>query len=92
MGANASLADPSSLQLRHALTNLCICALRFTVNAGRQVEPEVYPRSDGSVYVCGEPQSIPVPTTPMDVTVEASLCDNVREVAASLSSQLAQVR
>lgn len=27
----------------------------------RSIEPELYPRPDGTVYVCGEPASLPVP-------------------------------
>ena len=39
--------------------------------SGRQVEPEVYPRPDGTVYVCGEPQTtVPLPPSPSLVTVE----------------------
>jgi hypothetical protein len=39
----------------------------------RSVEPELYPRPDGTVYVCGEPAALPVPEGgPADVTVEAA--------------------
>eukprot|EP00878_Enallax_costatus_P027212 GHUV01029275.1.p1 GENE.GHUV01029275.1~~GHUV01029275.1.p1 ORF type:complete len:415 (+),score=118.30 GHUV01029275.1:255-1499(+) len=57
---------------------------------GRSIEPELYPRPDGTVYVCGEPQAVPVPAEgPSGVTVDTQLCSNLKGVAASLSSQLA---
>ncbi|KAG2498200.1 hypothetical protein HYH03_003953 [Edaphochlamys debaryana] len=60
----------------------------FKTAAGRTVEPEVYPRPDGSVYVCGEPQALPVPPAQAQVTVEEELGDNIRRVAGSLASCL----
>ncbi|GLC75000.1 hypothetical protein PLESTF_001582200 [Pleodorina starrii] len=62
----------------------------FKYASGRTVEPEVYPRPDGSVYVCGEPQSLPVPPSAEGVTVEGDLIDNIRRVAGSLASCLAE--
>ncbi|KAG2451202.1 hypothetical protein HYH02_003809 [Chlamydomonas schloesseri] len=62
----------------------------FKYTTGRTVEPEVYPRPDGTVYVCGEPQALPVPPSPAEVTVEAELIDNIRRVAGSLASCLKQ--
>ncbi|KAG2435827.1 hypothetical protein HXX76_007022 [Chlamydomonas incerta] len=60
----------------------------FKYASGRTVEPEVYPRPDGTVYVCGEPQALPVPPSPAEVGVEAALVDNIRRVAGSLASCL----
>jgi hypothetical protein len=38
------------------------CAeLHFMSGGCRSIEPEVYPRPDGTVYVCGEPAAVPVP-------------------------------
>lgn len=37
----------------------------------RSIEPELYPRPDGTVYVCGEPAAVPVPAGgPADVSLE----------------------
>eukprot|EP00198_Chlamydomonas_reinhardtii_P002787 XP_001692123.1 FAD-dependent oxidoreductase [Chlamydomonas reinhardtii] len=60
----------------------------FKYASGRTVEPEVYPRPDGTVYVCGEPQALPVPPSPAEVVVEGQLIDNIRRVAGSLASCL----
>jgi glycine/D-amino acid oxidase-like deaminating enzyme len=61
----------------------------FTYASGRSVDPEVYPRPDGTVYVCGEPQSVPVPQEgPSGVTVDQALVDRILTVAGSLASGL----
>ncbi|GIL55127.1 hypothetical protein Vafri_10738 [Volvox africanus] len=62
----------------------------FKYASGRLVEPEVYPRPDGTVYVCGEPQTLPVPPSAAEVHVEEQLGNNIRIVAGSLASCLAQ--
>jgi hypothetical protein len=31
-------------------------------------DPEIYPRGDGTVYVCGESDNCPLPDNPADVT------------------------
>lgn len=62
------------------------CSLTSIGRTGRQVEPEVYPRPDGSVYVCGEPQSsIAVPACPSLVTVEQQVCLWPNVMASNLS-------
>ncbi|KAF6250359.1 FAD-dependent oxidoreductase [Scenedesmus sp. NREL 46B-D3] len=62
----------------------------FRTADGRSVEPELYPRPDGTVYACGEPQAVPVPGQgPAGVTVDASRCDVIKGVAGSLASCLA---
>lgn len=58
---------------------------------GRQSEPEIYPRPDGEVYICGEPQSIPLPDDPVDVVVEPSLCRNIQHTAAEAVSLFSDV-
>ncbi|PNH03610.1 hypothetical protein TSOC_010317 [Tetrabaena socialis] len=57
---------------------------------GRSVEPELYPRPDGTVYACGEPQSdVPVPPGgAAEVTVDAARADSIVAAAASLASCL----
>ncbi|KXZ54891.1 hypothetical protein GPECTOR_4g963 [Gonium pectorale] len=60
---------------------------------GRVAEPEVYPRPDGTVYVCGEGVD-PVPSTalpaPGQVPVEAQRVDAIRAQAAAVATCLAQ--
>lgn len=61
--------------------------------AGRSVDPELYPRPDGTVYCCGEPQEIQPQDLPLpgSVPVSAELADNIWGIAGSLASCLAKV-
>ncbi|KAF8067427.1 TDA3 [Scenedesmus sp. PABB004] len=62
----------------------------FRTADGRSVEPELYPRPDGTVYVCGEPQALPMPPEgPAAVTVERARCEALQAVAGALASGLA---
>jgi hypothetical protein len=54
---------------------LCNFALSI-VAAGRRLEPEVYPRMDGSVYSCGEAQDVPLPESAADVVVRSRARDS----------------
>ena len=35
--------------------------------AESHADPEVYPRPDGSVYICGEAESVDLPDDPADI-------------------------
>lgn len=50
--------------------------------------PEIYPRSDGEVYVCGVPSADPLPEGPRDVTVDDADCDTLIRLAAIHSRRL----
>lgn len=63
-----------------------LCLLYATIC--RSVEPEIYPRPDGTVYVCGEPEAVAVPASPADVNVVPELSANIQAVVGSLSSAL----
>lgn len=52
-------------------------SVRTAAGGGRRHEPEVYPRPDGSVYVCGEPALPALPATPDDVHVHDETADAV---------------
>ena len=56
---------------------------------GRASEPEVYPRPDGSVYVCGESSGAPLPRDPAAVAPDSEAAiERVLEAAGALSSAL----
>ncbi|THD18335.1 FAD dependent oxidoreductase [Fasciola hepatica] len=57
---------------------------------GRTCSPEVYPRPDGTVYMCGLSDSEPVPASAPEVVVDSWRCDRLREVIASVSPTLSQ--
>jgi hypothetical protein len=46
--------------------------------AGRPKQPEVYPRPDGSVYVCGEPDATPLPADPAAISPPDSAVEFLR--------------
>lgn len=55
--------------------------------------PEVYPRPDGTVYMCGGCSSdhAPLPAHPADVKVDEAACDQIKASAGLVSAQLASV-
>ena len=53
---------------------------------GKSLEPEVYPRPDRSVYICGVSEDdVPVPATAADVLPRSDAIQTLRDVAASVS-------
>lgn len=50
--------------------------------------PEIYPRPDGEVYVCGVPSGDELPDSPTDVTVDEDDCDTLVRLAALHSRRL----
>ena len=74
---------------RQACTMLTCVVWAWT---GRHADPEVYPRPDGSVYICGEGESVPLPDDPLTIqsnsTAKANLM--VRALALSQSCPTAQ--
>jgi len=44
--------------------------LSYVDNLKKLKDPEIYPREDGTVYVCGESDNVPLPDDPEDVTFD----------------------
>ena len=59
-------------------------------DTGEALEPEVYPRPDGSVYICGSPEGIALPNDPNTIQVDPKSVEDLKEVARSVSSKLAE--
>jgi len=57
---------------------------------GRHLEPEIVPRPDGQVYVCGMADPAPLPDSPDDVTVSDAACATLAQAAGRVSSVLAR--
>ncbi|MBT6273960.1 MAG: FAD-binding oxidoreductase [Chromatiales bacterium] len=57
---------------------------------GGQHGPEVFPRPDGEVYLCGAPEHEPLPMDPDDIMPTASAIESLQTIARSLSHELAQ--
>jgi len=57
---------------------------------GRHLEPEIVPRPDGSVYVCGMADPAALPDSADDVTVDDDACAVLARAAATVSTALAE--
>ena len=51
--------------------------------------PEIYPRPDGEVYVCGMSDQCALPEDPLAVTLDESACRRLKEMTDEISSILA---
>ncbi len=56
---------------------------------GRALEPEIFPRPDGEVYVCGMADPAPLPDSPEGVEVNENSCDTLARAAGRVSVALA---
>jgi glycine/D-amino acid oxidase-like deaminating enzyme len=56
---------------------------------GRHLEPEIVPRPDGEVYVCGMADPAPLPETPEAVAVSEAGCAILARAAGRVSTALA---
>ncbi len=59
---------------------------------GRALEPEIFPRPDGEVYVCGMADPAPLPDSPEAVEVNESSCETLARAAGRVSAVLAGAR
>jgi glycine/D-amino acid oxidase-like deaminating enzyme len=59
---------------------------------GRHLEPEIFPRPDGSVYVCGMADPQPLPDSPEGVEVSDAACATLAHAAGRVSTALAAAR
>ena len=59
---------------------------------GRRLEPEIFPRPDGEVYVCGMADPQALPDSPDDVEVNESSCATLALAAGRVSTTLAGAR
>jgi glycine/D-amino acid oxidase-like deaminating enzyme len=57
----------------------------MTLDDGSMGEPEVYPRPDGTVYICGAGDSEPLPDTAADVQVSHTAIAKLHQQAAALA-------
>jgi glycine/D-amino acid oxidase-like deaminating enzyme len=59
---------------------------------GRAFEPEIVPRPDGDVYVCGMADAQPLPDSAEGVKVDDAACDVLARAAGRVSTTLAAAR
>jgi glycine/D-amino acid oxidase-like deaminating enzyme len=56
---------------------------------GRALEPEIFPRPDGEVYVCGMADPAPLPSSPEGVEVSEASCATLARAAGRVATALA---
>ena len=61
----------------------------YRTASGEILSPEIYPRPDGEVWVCGMSDDQPVPIDPADIRVDEDRCDELRRIAGTLATGLA---
>ncbi len=76
------LADPEN----HTSADALFLAYRGA--QGGTLEPEVYPRPDGTVYVCGVSSEEAPPRYADEIVAEAAAITTLKEVATAVSSSL----
>jgi glycine/D-amino acid oxidase-like deaminating enzyme len=59
---------------------------------GLALEPEIFPRPDGEVYVCGMADPAPLPESPDAVQVNDASCETLARAAGRVSAALAGAR
>src|SRR3989442_11147713 len=63
--------------------------LDYRTADGRRLEPEIFPRADGEVYVCGMADPTPLPESPEGVEVNDASCEVIARAAGRVSTVLA---
>ena len=58
--------------------------------SGQHSDPEVYPRPDGDVYLCGFGEDVPLPDDPADVIPDQKIGQKLYQVASLVSTKLGE--
>ena len=66
--------------------------LEYAEPAGSVLSPEVFPRADGTTYVCGVSSESPVPIDPGRVAPDHGAIDRLKALCARMSPVLARSR
>jgi glycine/D-amino acid oxidase-like deaminating enzyme len=64
----------------------------YRTGDGRALEPEIFPRPDGDVYVCGMADPAALPDSPEAVTVNDAACEVLARAAGRVSTALLAAR
>src|SRR5262249_15679583 len=66
--------------------------LDYRTADGRALEPEIFPRPDGEVYVCGMADPAPLPESAEGVEINDVSCEVLARAAGRVSTALAAAR
>lgn len=61
---------------------------RYKTREGKSIDPEIYPRGTGEVYVCGMSEEVEVPEDAREILPRTESTAMLRRVAATVSSHL----
>ena len=64
----------------------------YRTSDGRALEPEIFPRPEGEVYICGMADPAPLPESPELVEVNDASCAVLARAAGRVSTTLAEAR
>jgi glycine/D-amino acid oxidase-like deaminating enzyme len=64
----------------------------YRASDGRALEPEIFPRPEGEVYICGMADPAPLPESPELVEVNDASCAVLARAAGRVSTTLAEAR
>ena len=64
--------------------------LDYEDQLGERHGPELIPRADGEVYLCGFSGDDPLPVSPEDVSIDDTACNRLRVLAGRVSTVLAE--
>jgi glycine/D-amino acid oxidase-like deaminating enzyme len=64
----------------------------YKTSDGRALEPEIFPRPEGEVYICGMADPAPLPESPELVEVNDTSCAVLARAAGRVSTTLAEAR
>jgi glycine/D-amino acid oxidase-like deaminating enzyme len=62
--------------------------LYYESETGDRSEPEIYPRPDGTVYLCGIGDNEPLPPKADQIVPKDSSCAQLHTIAGTVSSKL----
>jgi glycine/D-amino acid oxidase-like deaminating enzyme len=66
--------------------------LEYQESDGGQLSPEVFPRPDGTTYVCAISSDSPLPVDSADVKPDPGACERLEKMCGRLSSVLAEAK
>ncbi len=66
--------------------------VEYVDEGGARLAPEIFPRPDGAVYLCGLSDDRPLPDDPSEVSVDPQATATLHRIAGDLSSSMGRAR
>ncbi|WCJ31272.1 FAD-dependent oxidoreductase family protein [Euphorbia peplus] len=76
------------LEPKEAITPHALFLSYYSAHGGKPMDPEIYPRPTGEVYVCGMASEVEVPDDPEEIEGDPESIEVLKRVAKSVSSHL----